>query len=130
MDKLILFSSFSLLFFLSEETKGNAHVYVSNSTSAELVVEVGPIKMVRQAELRERNFGVQVGIDLQTGLQFGQGAAGLVTYDTPDQSLSISPHGVWRMPVPRESLVPWKRGKAAMTNNTLQIRVYYKVNFA
>ena len=92
------------------------------------MIEVEPIKMVREKELRERNIRVEAGMDLQFGVQFEKGKASLECYDTPGHQVNISPHGVWTKTFPRKSLKPWRSGAAAMVENVIRIRVFYAVS--
>merc|ERR1711892_551429 len=108
-----------------DETKGTREVTVANSTGVEIMVEVEPIKVTRQAELREKQFGIAVGLDGQLGFQVGVGSVPLESCVIPEQRQTVSPHGLWSLPIPRDSLVPWKRGKSAMVENSIQLRLFH-----
>ena len=119
-----------LILHFSEETKGEVHATVSNSTEDEIILEVEPIKMVRQTELRERHLRVEAGMNLQFGVQFEQGKAKMECYDSPGHQVNLSPHGVWTKTFPRKSLKPWRSATAAMVENLIKIRVFYVVSIS
>ena len=102
---------------------------IANSTMVEILVEVAPIKVVRQTELRDKNFGIGAGLDGQLGFQIAVGSAPLKSSFIPEERQTVSPHGLWSLPIPRDSLVPWKRGKSAMVDNTIQLRLFCTVSF-
>ena len=84
--------------------------------------------MVRQADLREKEFGMGVGIEGQASFTFKKGGSTLEEYSLPQHSQSISPHSLWRMPLPRESIKPWRRGAGAMLDNIISIKIYNTVS--
>ena len=84
--------------------------------------------MVRQAELREKEFGIGAGIEGQASFTFKKGGSTLEEYTLPQHSQSISPHSLWRMPLPRESIKPWRRGAGAMVDNIVTIKIYNTVS--
>ena len=80
--------------------------------------------MVRQAEVREKEFGIGAGIEGQLSFIFKKGGSTLEEYTLPQHSQSMSPHSLWRMPLPRESIKPWRRGAGAMLDNIVSIKIY------
>eukprot|EP00090_Calanus_glacialis_P009538 TRINITY_DN17921_c0_g1_i1.p1 TRINITY_DN17921_c0_g1~~TRINITY_DN17921_c0_g1_i1.p1 ORF type:complete len:206 (-),score=47.08 TRINITY_DN17921_c0_g1_i1:35-652(-) len=108
-----------------DETKGSTPITVANSTSEVIVVELEPIKMVQQSELRERQVGFGAGMDGQLGFTYKQSAVNLEEYNLPERQNSIAPHGLWSINIPRESLRPWRKGNAAMVDNTITMHIYY-----
>ena len=84
--------------------------------------------MVRQAGLREKEFGIGAGIEGQASFTFKKGGSTLEEYTLPQHSQSISPHSLWRMPLPRESIKPWRRGAGAMLDNIVTIKIYNTVS--
>jgi len=114
--------------FCTDETKGSQDVTIANASDKAITVQVLPIHMVQQQELSERHFGIGVACDGQLGFQVGHGKAELKNYKTEVQNLTVYPHNVWNVQAPCNSLRKTKKGKGAMIENSIQIRVFLMDN--